>query len=880
MPQNNHFIKIFNAMPLPSLLLAADAPHFTIKEANTAYLNITGTNISHLLGKGIFEAFPVNPDKPFAEGAKKLRNSLLESITTKQPHKMAVQHFDIPVRGSGCFEERYAEIENTPVLDNEGRVDIIIHSVTDVTGKIRAEEKRKESDSNLAEAQKMAKMGNWDLDCETGKITWSNELHNVFGTDKKTFAESLSSFLSLIDTEDKDFILENCRHTRETGDRFTVEYHITTPQGEKRTIWENGYGQIDANGKVIRLFGIAQDITERKKSEEKIKESELRYRSLIEQATDAICIAAPNHAFIDVNPTACRLFGYSKEEFLHLSLHHLLLADELKTNHLKVDEVTSGKTVRNERTLRKKDGTTILMEVSTKMLADGNVVIFGRDISEQKKAEENNRFKALLLNTVGQGVIATELDGVITYWNRAAELVYGWTAGEAIGKNILHLIPAQQTKEQANEILRQLYQGRSWSGELTIQRKDGQYLTIFTTNSPVYGPNNTVSGLMGVSFDITERKKANEEMKYLANKLLLATSSAGIGIWDWDIEKGYLGWDENMYRLYNINELQFDPVYQSWISRLHPEDKDRVNKDLQLAITGEKEYNTEFRIIWDNSSVHYIKAAGMVKRSGSGNAIRMIGVNWDVTESRLFENRLHELNKNLQKHSKELAISNAELEQFAYVASHDLQEPLRMITSFLTQLEQKYGPVMDGRGRKYIEFAVDGAKRMRQIILDLLEFSRVGKAGDDVEDLDLDELLAEIKILLRKKTEEKNAVITVGKLPVIHAHRSPTRQVFQNIIDNALKYSKEGVAPHIIVSAKDKKSQWEFSVKDNGIGIEKEYFEKIFIIFQRLHNKDEYSGTGMGLAITKKIVENQGGKIWVESEEGKGSTFYFTLLKQ
>jgi signal transduction histidine kinase len=229
--------------------------------------------------------------------------------------------------------------------------------------------------------------------------------------------------------------------------------------------------------------------------------------------------------------------------------------------------------------------------------------------------------------------------------------------------------------------------------------------------------------------------------------------------------------------------------------------------------------------------------------------------------------------------NKELAVSNAELEQFIFVASHDLQEPLRMITSFMTQLEKKYGDVVDEKGRQYINFAMDGAKRMRQIILDLLSFSVAGSVEDDIEEVDCEKLINEIIAQNHRQAEELQARFNLGKLPVIETYRKPLRQVFQNLVSNSLKYCKQGKPPVISITCKQTKTHVRFAIKDNCIGIASEYFDKIFIIFQRLHNRDEYSGTGMGLAITKKIVENLGGEIWVKSEEGEGSTFYFTILK-
>jgi len=251
----------------------------------------------------------------------------------------------------------------------------------------------------------------------------------------------------------------------------------------------------------------------------------------------------------------------------------------------------------------------------------------------------------------------------------------------------------------------------------------------------------------------------------------------------------------------------------------------------------------------------------------------------DISNLKKSEIQLKKLNNSLQQQAKDLAFSNAELEQFAYVASHDLQEPLRMVTSFMSLLEKKYGDIIDEKGKQYIHFAVDGGKRMRQIILDLLEFSRVGRTEDKQEEVNLDKLMAEIVGLYRKQIEEKHAQINVGNLPVLYSVKAPLRQIFQNLVGNSLKYQAPGTHPLITISCEDRRPDWLFSVKDNGIGIEPENHEAVFIIFKRLHTNDEYQGNGMGLAVTKKIVENLGGKIWIEPATSEGTTFHFTLPK-
>lgn len=233
----------------------------------------------------------------------------------------------------------------------------------------------------------------------------------------------------------------------------------------------------------------------------------------------------------------------------------------------------------------------------------------------------------------------------------------------------------------------------------------------------------------------------------------------------------------------------------------------------------------------------------------------------------------------LEESNNQLLRSNADLEQFAFVASHDLQEPLRMITGFLAQLEKKYNHLLDEKGKKYIHFATDGAIRMRKIILDLLEFSRVGRVDTEREEIDMNNLVQEAISLNKKLITAQKAEIKVEKLPVIKASKGPIRQLFQNLINNAVKYHKLGSSPEVKITSKVDGEFWHFEITDNGIGFSQEYSDKTFNIFQRLNGKEEYSGSGMGLAICKKIVEEHGGSIGVKSEVGKGSAFYFSIKK-
>ena len=259
----------------------------------------------------------------------------------------------------------------------------------------------------------------------------------------------------------------------------------------------------------------------------------------------------------------------------------------------------------------------------------------------------------------------------------------------------------------------------------------------------------------------------------------------------------------------------------------------------------------------------------MPVKDEDGNVTGILGILWDITERKVAEEKLKET-------LEDLARSNRELEQFAYVASHDLQEPLRKVASFTNLLNKRYKDKLDEKASKYMWYIVDGAKRMQTLINDLFLYSRAGRGAVLHDPADLNEIFETLKSDIRYVISKNTAEVTSDSLPVVKGSSVQLQQLLQNLILNGIKFQNEE-KPKIHVSAEKKKGKWIISVKDNGIGIEKEYSERIFGIFQRLHTKDKYPGTGIGLSICKKIVERHGGHIWVESEPGKGSVFYFSI---
>jgi PAS domain S-box-containing protein len=329
-------------------------------------------------------------------------------------------------------------------------------------------------------------------------------------------------------------------------------------------------------------------------------------------------------------------------------------------------------------------------------------------------------------------------------------------------------------------------------------------------------------------------------------------------------------------RVYGYSQQQF---LQMTIMDIRPEeDKPKLAADVEDVRRNPGIYKeSQWRHVKHNGQVVDVEIIAHPIDFG-GRKARMVVVN-DITERNRYDRELRQLNDDLARRADELAASNAELERFAYIASHDLQEPLRMVSSFLQLLQKRYGGQMDARADQYIHYAVDGAERMKALIMDLLEYSRVGTGKEGFGWVDTAAVMSEVGEIFREKIVAARARIEIGGLPTVWGDKVQLTQLLQNLLSNALKYHSDE-PPLIRIRAEGENGHWLFAVEDNGIGIDPLFFEKIFIIFQRLHNRNDYSGTGIGLAVCKKIVERHGGKIWVESDQHSGSTFFFTINKK
>ena len=414
--------------------------------------------------------------------------------------------------------------------------------------------------------------------------------------------------------------------------------------------------------------------------------------------------------------------------------------------------------------------------------------------------------------------------------------------------------------------------GDAW-GVLEIFYKQGQQEQIGQTDLALQ-----MTNFLSI---LLESKLAQENIWLSNQRYDLISRATNDIIWEWDVEKGLLvKANTGLSDFFGVEIGKEQILFNAWKQLLHPDDYNRVIKKRNDSLRNKSNqyWEDEFRMQGHSGKYNYFYHKAFIVRNTDGQPIRLFGATQNITRRKEDEALLLELNKQLKQRADELAASNVELERFAYVASHDMQEPLRMITSFLQLFRKKYQEKIDDTAEQYLHFVMDGADRMKRLITDLLEYSRIGSNKGVAESIDINQLMKEVQEVFVNRIAECEATIVCKDLPVIMGNKTQLFQLFQNLVGNALKYiGKE--KPIVIVSGQEEDNHFLFSVEDNGIGIKPMFFDKIFVLFQRLHHKHQYSGTGIGLSVCKKIVEKHGGKIWVTSEPDKGSTFYFTISK-
>jgi PAS domain S-box-containing protein len=634
-----------------------------------------------------------------------------------------------------------------------------------------------------------------------------------------------------------------------------------------------------------------KEISVSKTDEEYLVQSEARYRGLLEAAPDAMVIVNQAGEIVLLNLQTEKLFGYHRNELIGQQVKNIipegfaerLIADGTRTAaEALAQQIGTG----IELNGRRKDGSGFPIEIMLSPLenAEGILVTAAiRDISVRKAAEEHlvqmearrqlmddslreseERYRLLLDGVQNYAIFMINPLGEIVSWNAGAERIKGYRAEEIIGQNFSCFFPSEDIERGwPEEILRMTAaSGRHEEQGMRVRKDGSQFLAnvIFTA---LRDPAGYLRGFSEFSHDLSERKESEARYRGLLeaapDAMVIVNQSGEIVLLNLQTEKlfGY-------HRDELIGQQVKNIIPEGFAERLIADGTRTAAEALAQQIGTGIELNGR-------------------RKDGSGLPIEIMLSPLENAEGILVTAAIRDisLRKAAEKHLVQtvgkLKRSNEQLQQFAYVSAHDLQEPLRMVASYTQLLAKRYKGRLDSDADEFINYAVDGCNRMQSLIRDLLAYSRSGQDGKPLRAVSSESVLKEALTNLQAAIAESGASVTHDSLPTIASDNSQLVQIFQNLVGNAIKY-RGASAPRVHVSAaKNGGKEWIFSVQDNGLGIDSKYFERIFIIFQRLHGREDFSGTGIGLAICKKTVERLGGRIWVESKLEKGSTFYFSL---
>ncbi len=764
----------------------------------------------------------------------------------------------------------------------------MIGTVMDITEQSRAEEANVRALERLKEAQRIGRIGDWDFDLATAAITWSPQVFEILGRDPSLGPpQSYEEAASLYEPASAALMAEKVALAIASGAAQDYELVVIQPGGKRVSLQAMAVPRKDATGKVVALSGTIQDITERKQAEERLRASEIRYRRLFEATKDGILILdAETGMVMDVNPFLIELLGFSHEEFLGKKIWELGFFKDIVANQENFAELQQKEYIRYEdMALETHDGRRIEVEFTSNVYLVNHEKVIQcdiRDISVRKAAEEKQRASDFryrrLFETTKDGILILDAEtGMVMDVNPFLIELLGFSREEFQGKKIWELgffkdIVANQ--DNFAELQRKEYIRYE---DMALETNTGRRIEVeFTSNLYLVNRHKVIQCDIR---DITARKQAVAAMQDSEERFRTMANSMSQLAWI-TREDGFIIWyNQRWYEYTGTTPKEMEGW--GWQSVHDPALLPEVMEKWTAAIDAGQPFEMEFLLRRADGQFRTFLTRGQPVKDSAGKVVQWFGTNTDVEELKQAEETVRELNDVLEQRvierTAQLEAANKELEAFSYSVSHDLRAPLRAVNGFAKIVLDTYAPQLPAEAQEYLEDIRTGGEKMGQLIDDLLAFSRLGRQAMKSQPVATIELVDLVLRDFAPQREGRPFEIKIGELPECQGDPALLKQVWVNLVSNAIKYTR-GRNPAVIeIGCQWIDAEEVFFIRDNGAGFDMRYVHKLFGVFQRLHRIDEFEGTGVGLAIVQRIIHRHGGRVWAESEGGRGATFHFTL---
>ncbi|GEM_PF-1159021 len=853
---------------------------FEIVEANQAYCHMLGYNEHEMKGKKIWEF--THPEI-LEENMKKQ-----EELVKGERDSYRIEKMFIHKKGHTVYG-----ILNASLIRNEkGEPDFFIGQVIDVTDRKMAElnnlENRRRLEiliSNLpGVVYRCINEREWTMKYLSAGI------ESLTGYKKDEIIDNnIISYGDIIHPDDKEYVWNHIQKNIEIGKIFEIEYRIITKDKKEKWVWEKGQAVLVDEKGYVRIEGFVEDITREKYDRQALIESEEKYRVLAETARDIIGIHDMNGKIRYLNSAALNFLGLRREEVEKKYIKDFLPVEVWNKMEFRKAKRKQGNKERliYETEFINKEGKKMPVEVNSSPIiqntGSSGVLIVARDITERKEYENELREKEqryrILFETTGTATFVFGDDKVITMCNEGFEKLSGYSKKEIINymkwsdfvheDDLSRMLWYHKNRPYSNDVPRE-YDFRFVDKEHTLK-----YIHI--TIKMIPDSKERIASFL----DITDLKETEEELKNNQERLALALEGGELGLWDWNTRTDYVFFSERWASMLGYKKNEIKPHVNTWKTMLHPEDEKRVYEELKAHLDGKtKSYYTEHRLKTKSGYWKWVSDKGkVVQRDEKGNPLRVIGVHQDISKRKKAEIQLKNWNKELenrvQERTAQLQETNKELESFSYSVSHDLKAPLRAIDGFSKILMEEIEQDISEDNKRYLKIIRDNALKMNQLITDLLSFSRLGRKALKEQQVNTVQLVKKVYQHEKVNLTNREHQFVLKPLPEVVADKRMLEIVFTNLISNAFKYTIDKEVAYVEVGFEQKEKKQVFYVKDNGVGFDMKYIDKVFGAFQRLHNDEKYGGSGIGLSIVQRIVNKHGGKIWAKSEPGKGSIFYF-----